>query len=87
MHSLDAAKEIMHLTGGKLLDMVFIDADHSYEAVVKDIAAWRNLVAVDGILCGHDYDISRHPGVVKAVDESIKFKVIPNTSIWVLNKK
>jgi predicted O-methyltransferase YrrM len=84
MHSVDAAKEITHFTDGKLLDMVFIDADHRYRCVAQDITTWRNLIASGGILCGHDY-APDHPGVIKAVDELIKDKeIIPNTSIWVL---
>ncbi len=35
-------------------DLVFIDADHSYQAVRDDIAAWRSKVRPGGILCGHD---------------------------------
>lgn len=37
------------------LDMVFIDADHSYEAVKNDIATWLPKVKKDGgMLAGHD---------------------------------
>jgi predicted O-methyltransferase YrrM len=39
------------------LDLVFIDADHSYQAVKADIAAWRPKVKPDGILCGHDCEL------------------------------
>ncbi len=46
------------------LDAAFIDADHSEEAVLKDIHAWLPKVKPGGILCGHDFD---EPGVLKAV--------------------
>lgn len=49
------------------LDLVFIDADHSYEAVKADIAAWEPKVRPGGILCGHDYGV--FPGVTRAVNE------------------
>ena len=36
-------------------DLVFIDADHSYEAVKQDIANWKPKIKAGGILAGHDY--------------------------------
>ena len=50
------------------LDAVFIDADHSYEAVKMDIQNWMPKVRKGGILAGHDYN-SAWPGVIKAVNE------------------
>lgn len=36
-------------------DLVFIDADHSYKAIKKDIEVYAPLVKINGgILCGHD---------------------------------
>jgi len=37
------------------LDWVYVDADHSYEAVKADIAAWWPLIKSGGILAGHDW--------------------------------
>lgn len=37
-------------------DLVFIDADHSYEGATKDINAWYSKVRSGGIICGHDYE-------------------------------
>lgn len=36
------------------LDMVFIDADHRYDYIIKDLKAWLPKVKKGGILCGHD---------------------------------
>jgi predicted O-methyltransferase YrrM len=36
------------------LDLVFIDADHRYAEIKKDIDLWYPKVANGGILCGHD---------------------------------
>jgi predicted O-methyltransferase YrrM len=35
-------------------DLVFIDGDHRYESISKDIPAWWTKVKEGGILCGHD---------------------------------
>jgi hypothetical protein len=52
------------------LDAVFIDADHEYESVKKDILAWMPKVKKGGILAGHDYSTA-HGGVIRAVSELI----------------
>jgi predicted O-methyltransferase YrrM len=49
------------------LDFVFIDADHGYEAVKKDIEAWLPKVKPGGFVSGHDINL---PGVFKAVVEA-----------------
>lgn len=55
------------------LDFVFLDADHSYEAVSQDIRMWHRKVKTGGLLIGHDYggftDRIGRTGVKKAVDE------------------
>jgi predicted O-methyltransferase YrrM len=48
---------------------VFLDADHSYESVKADIAAWWPKVAPGGRIAGHDYSTGRYPGVRQAADE------------------
>jgi hypothetical protein len=40
---------------GARFDFVYLDGDHSREAVETDIAAWWPLVRPGGILAGHDY--------------------------------
>ncbi len=52
-----------------MFNLVFIDAEHTYEACRADMAAWWPLVKPGGILCGHDYGHRRYPGVARAVDE------------------
>lgn len=49
-----------------LLDFVFIDALHTYEAVKEDILTWYPKVRSGGLFAGHDW---RWPGVNKAVTE------------------
>lgn len=79
--SVDAA-ELLLDTEGRTFDMVFIDADHSYEGCAADIAAFTPLVAPGGLLCGHDYKLT-FPGVIRAVDEAFGDLVtIGPASIW-----
>jgi hypothetical protein len=47
-------------------DLVFIDALHDYENVMKDISLWWPLVRSGGILAGHDFN-HKWPGVERAV--------------------
>jgi len=48
------------------LDFVFIDTDHTYESMTKELEAWYPKIKPNGTLAGHDYD---WVGVRKAVDE------------------
>jgi len=50
------------------LYFVFIDANHNYEYVKKDILAWFPKVKEGGVLAGHDYS-SDFCGVIEAVGE------------------
>ena len=63
---------------GNNADMVFIDADHTYEGCKADIEAW--LPKCNKFICGHDYNLD-FPDVVRAVTE--KFKTVNKVdSIW-----
>ena len=64
------------------VDFVFIDADHTYDSVKKDIEAWLPKVKKGGCISGHDY-APHAPGVIKAVQECFgtKFRAA-NGSVW-----
>lgn len=86
MLSEEAAREIENNS----LDYVFIDADHSYEGVKKDIRLWRPKVKPGGWIGFHDYDHPRLPGVKKAVDEEFKrgeLEFDDNRTVFVTKKK
>jgi hypothetical protein len=53
---------------GQVPEFVYLDADHSYDAVQADIAMWWPLLPPHGILAGHDFD-HEHLGVRKAVEQ------------------
>jgi hypothetical protein len=68
----------------KSLSFVFIDADHSYESVKADIAAWLPKVRAGGLIAGHDYGIDLWPGVKQAVDEAFGERVEKRGDSWVV---
>ncbi|CAE8614031.1 unnamed protein product, partial [Polarella glacialis] len=57
-------------------DLVFIDGDHSREAVVGDIRAWRAKVRPGGLLAGHDMFNLAFEGVLEAVVEEIGLRSV-----------
>jgi hypothetical protein len=61
-------------------DMVFIDGDHRYESVYRDIQLWLPRLAPLGLICGHDIS---HSEVMRAVLELLPaVKIVHQTSIW-----
>lgn len=65
--SVDEARRFLDAS----IAFVFLDADHSYEAVKADIAAWRPKVKPGGVLAGHDFSTTDWPGVVRGVEEML----------------
>ena len=53
------------------VDFVYIDANHAYEHIQADIAAWRAKVRAGGWLGGHDYSWE-FKGVIQAVGEAFR---------------
>ena len=53
------------------IDIVFLDADHSYDTMIKDLPFWYNKLREGGILLGNDYS-RRSSGTQRAVDEFIR---------------
>lgn len=50
-------------------DMIFLDANHTYESVKQDIEMWYPRVKTGGVFATHDYGHGDFPGVKSAVDE------------------
>ena len=78
-------------------DLVFIDADHTYEAVKQDILDWWPKVKVGGRLCGHDFGVytEYHEkdkcgpwGVKRAVDELFSGQyTLHADTVWCVKKE
>lgn len=67
------------------LDMVYIDAIHTFEHVHADIGYWLPKVREGGIIGGHDYGGRRFPGVEEAVGDWFGegIKVWELEGVWV----
>jgi len=79
MPSIDAAP----LYKDKSLDLVFIDANHEYEYVKKDILAWLPKVKLKGVLAGDDYSADEFSGLIRATNELLKpLTIIDQTWIY-----
>lgn len=50
-------------------DIVYIDGDHSYDGVKRDLEVSYKKVKKNGLICGHDYTEKMFMGVVRAVNE------------------
>lgn len=88
--------KIIHMTSDQAsntlslpLDMVYLDADHSYDSVSLDIKMWYPKIISGGFLCGHDY-WAKWPGCQKAIDEFVDSNKLEisffQDSSWVIQK-
>ena len=70
----------------KSIDFLFIDGDHSYKGVKKNLIAWTPKIKQGGVISGHDYNESTC-GVRQAVDEFFTFNAKPYTGgCWYLER-
>jgi hypothetical protein len=67
------------------VDMVFIDGDHRYDIVHKDIDKAIELVKPGGLICGHDYGHPMWYGVKDAVNERFG-EVFVEDTIWSIRR-
>lgn len=70
------------------LDLVFIDANHNYSSVKKDIDSWLPKIKRIGWISGHDFSL-HFPGVIKAVLEKFNWDElnILGDSVWAFKVK
>jgi hypothetical protein len=89
--TLEMADAIRRDFGPASLDAAFIDADHTYKAVLGDIYAYSAVIRPNtGLMFGHDYGAPRDVrgiwGVKRAVDEYGNFlhkKIcVGNHKVW-----
>lgn len=61
------------------VDWIFIDGDHTYDAVLADILAWYPKITPAGLISGHDF--GKHEGVTEAVMRAFRSFQCDST-IW-----
>ena len=53
-HSPDTAGQLQKLLGGRTIDFLFIDGDHTYAGVKQDFELYSRLLSKDGLIALHD---------------------------------
>jgi hypothetical protein len=71
--NLTPYKSLTHQAGlewnrGRIVEVLFIDGDHSYEGTMKNYEAWEPHITKGAVVLLHDNN-ELHPGVMKAVKE------------------
>ncbi len=66
-------------------DFVYIDANHTYNAVKEDIQTWLPKIKINGYIGFHDYD---NPDVRRAITESFGYAqiVFEDQSVFFIKK-
>jgi predicted O-methyltransferase YrrM len=66
------SSEIMKRLPNEYFDLIYVDADHSYEGTYIDLVLSYEKIKKNGIICGHDFNFVLYPEVVKAVQHFLK---------------
>lgn len=69
---------------GPAPSLLFIDGDHSYAAVHRDIAGAKRIGSA--MIGGHDYSAAM-PGVVQAVEEHFHGEIVKIGTVWMWGPK
>ena len=57
-HLAETYSEVVHVLGGRQIDFLFIDGDHTYEGVKADFNNYAPLVRTGGFIAFHDIHIN-----------------------------
>jgi GR25 family glycosyltransferase involved in LPS biosynthesis len=78
------SSHLASLYADNTLDFVFLDGDHSYEGITKDIQAWLPKLKPGGILAGDDFS-THFPDVIHSVIQNLS-DVSVSGFVWIYNK-
>jgi predicted O-methyltransferase YrrM len=62
-------ENVTKILGNELLDLLFVDGDHSYEGIKNDIEKYSGLIKPGGFLVVDDYNQKLYPQIVRYMDE------------------
>jgi len=88
--------EAVHDFEDDFFDFVYIDGDHIFDEVMRDLIEWHKKVRVGGMIALHDYCPMRRGGVIFAVDAYTRaHSVVPwyqtrealPTAFWIKEKQ
>lgn len=80
-----SSSQAVNFFSNEMLDMVYLDGNHSFEAVYNDIGIWLPKVKTNGILAGHDV---KWRGVKKAlVRRNLVIEEVFVDSSWISIKR
>ena len=83
--SFNAAQNIKN----ESLDFVYIDADHSYNAVLSDMILWYPKIRKKGIISGHDFTTTNVGEAVKVFCQKARIDKLytQNEDFWFYRKE
>ena len=81
--SVDASKQFPD----NYFDFIYLDGDHSYEAVKMDLNHWHPKLKKYGVMCGDDFGHISGRGVIEAVQEfsfqkKLIIQTVGDTQFW-----
>lgn len=88
---IDKSNETSMVFNDNYFDFGYIDGNHTYEFVKKDIELYFPKIKPGGVLGGHDFMLRRYPGVCKAVsdfiiDNDIEIHFSQDSDWWIVKK-
>ena len=66
----------------KPIDLLFIDDDHKYETVKKNIEKFKPFIKKGGYMVFHDYNHKEFSGIQKIVDELLETRKQGDMAVW-----
>lgn len=66
-----ASADAVSAFSDEYFDWVYLDGNHRYEFVKKDLESFYGKVKINGLIAGDDYGRRNWPGVTQAVDEFV----------------